>query len=148
MPDITFEVEGVQYVIPRDQWIERIDGKCVIKFMHGPRKSEWILGINFFNLYYTVFDYENKQVGFAKSKDFGKESAKAFTKWFRMSSAKRHLLNLDGTTSPTDHKFTAIVVGLSLTFIAVVWMVCRTNRRKIKASVEESTESLSYKQKL
>jgi len=27
----------------------------------------WIMGMNFFNDYYTVFDYEQNRLGFAKS---------------------------------------------------------------------------------
>lgn len=61
IPDIHFTIDGVEYKINRDMWFERADdvGKCVIKIMHGPHKPYWILGLNFFNNYYTVFDYKN-----------------------------------------------------------------------------------------
>ena len=73
IPDITFEMDGSQYIIPRDMWYERGENnQCVIKFMHGPGKSQWILGLNFFTNYYTVFDYESYRIGFAKSTNWMK----------------------------------------------------------------------------
>ena len=63
-----------------------MDGdKCVIKFMHGPREDHWILGLNFFNNYYTVFDYENKQIGFVESINLGKPTSKTFINWLLAS---------------------------------------------------------------
>jgi hypothetical protein len=67
IPDIQFDIGSETYTIPRDKWFERAGGQCVIKFMHGPHKDYWILGLNFFENYYTVFDYENMQIGFADS---------------------------------------------------------------------------------
>ena len=48
------------------------------KFMHHPGRSMWILGLNFFNNYYTVFDYQNQSIGFAKSKNFGRKDTSSF----------------------------------------------------------------------
>ena len=67
IPDISFKIHGDSYSIPRDKWVERGSGQCVVKFMHGPHKDYWILGLNFFENYYTVFDYENQSIGFADS---------------------------------------------------------------------------------
>ena len=71
--DIHFTINGDDYLIPRDSWFERVASsqKCVVKFMHGPGKEYWILGLNFFSSYYTVFDYENSSIGFAKSTMYG-----------------------------------------------------------------------------
>lgn len=73
IPDIHFQIAGDDFVIPRDSWYERQESKgvCHIKFMHGPSHNSWILGLNFFNSYYTVFDYEKQQLGFAKSTMYG-----------------------------------------------------------------------------
>jgi hypothetical protein len=59
IPDIDFNIGSETYSIPRDKWFERSGNQCVIKFMHGPHKDYWILGLNFFENYYTVFDYDN-----------------------------------------------------------------------------------------
>lgn len=59
VPDITFTVNGDKFKIPNHNWVERGDGICVLKFMHAPARDDWILGLNFFENYYTVFDYEN-----------------------------------------------------------------------------------------
>jgi len=50
IPNITFKIDGDEFVIPRDQWVDRAYSlnKCVIKLMHAPGRSEWILGVNFF----------------------------------------------------------------------------------------------------
>ena len=73
VPDIKFQINGDEYLIPRESWFERVASsqKCVVKFMHGPGQDYWILGLNFFSSYYTVFDYENMQIGFAKSTMYG-----------------------------------------------------------------------------
>jgi hypothetical protein len=39
--------------------------------MHAPNRPYWILGLNFFQNYYTVFDYENNSIGFAPSINMG-----------------------------------------------------------------------------
>ena len=80
VPDIHFTINGDDFVIPRDSWFERQNSKgvCHIKFMHGPAHNSWILGLNFFNSYYTVFDYEQKRLGFAKSKMYGHPTPMAF----------------------------------------------------------------------
>ena len=92
VPDIHFHINGDDYLIPRESWLERVDasGKCVLKFMHGPNKEYWILGLNFFNSYYTVFDYENQQIGFARSKMYGHPVPLAFIQ----ESASKGLANL------------------------------------------------------
>ena len=49
--------------------------------MHGPHKPYWILGLNFFTNYYTVFDYKNKQIGFAESINLDEPPNKGFINW-------------------------------------------------------------------
>jgi len=52
--------------------------------MHAPGRSMWILGLNFFQDYYAVFDYENKRIGFAESINMGKttsQPSKSFIEW-------------------------------------------------------------------
>lgn len=44
--------------------------KCVFKIMNldFPKSVRfWIMGVSFFHNYYTVFDAENKRIGFATS---------------------------------------------------------------------------------
>ena len=61
IPDITFNMDGTRYMIPRDEWYVREpdSGMCIIKIMNSPVKHDWSLGLNFLTTYYTVFDYEN-----------------------------------------------------------------------------------------
>lgn len=48
VPDITFKMNGQEFVINRDMWYQRQGNECVIKFMHAPGRKHWILGVNFF----------------------------------------------------------------------------------------------------
>jgi len=91
VPAITFKIEGDEYRIDRDMWYERKDSTCVIKFMHAPGRSEWILGVNFFQSYYAVMDYSKNRIGFAKSINFGKAGSRHFIDWALSGS---FLLNL------------------------------------------------------
>ena len=44
---------------------------CGLYIMTSPIISQWIIGLNFFQNYYIVFDNENKRVGLAPSKNIG-----------------------------------------------------------------------------
>jgi len=48
IPDLRFNIQGDEYIMNRDMWYERKEGTCVVKFMHAPGRTEWILGVNFF----------------------------------------------------------------------------------------------------
>ena len=66
-PDLRFEIDGLSYYIPRDSYVIRYFGKCYLKLMTHYTIPFWILGLNFFENYYTIFDQENLKVGFAPS---------------------------------------------------------------------------------
>lgn len=80
MPDINFKVGEQNLMIPREMWFEKVDDTCVAKLMHHPYSKDWTLGLNFFNYYYSVFDYENMQVGLAESNHFGRKIRNTFVK--------------------------------------------------------------------
>ncbi|GKY90536.1 hypothetical protein MPSEU_000027300 [Mayamaea pseudoterrestris] len=70
MPDIVFFIDGNEYTIPGASAVIQAQGTCLFAFMGvdfpkpGP---QWILGDVFMRQYYTVFNYLDQTVQFAKA---------------------------------------------------------------------------------
>jgi len=71
IPDVVFTIGGIEYKIPGKKTVIQAQGTCLFAFMGmdfpapGP---QWILGDVFMREYYTVFNYNDKSIGFAKAK--------------------------------------------------------------------------------
>ena len=60
------------------------------------------MGLNFFENYYTVFDYENLQIGFADSVKKGMHTSDSFMNW-SLGKKKASLMNLISALNTTPH---------------------------------------------
>ena len=74
-PSIKLTVDGnTVYTLTRENYITRRGSQCIVKIMSmqfpkTPIESRfWVMGLSFFNNYYTIFDPQRMQVGFAESK--------------------------------------------------------------------------------
>ena len=71
MPDIVFSIDGADYSIPGPSTVIQAQGTCLFGFMgidFPPPGPQWILGDVFMREYYTVFNYVDETVSFAKAK--------------------------------------------------------------------------------
>ena len=68
-PDIHFNLMGKDYFIPVQDYViyEMATGRCYNLLISIKGLDFYIMGLNFFKNYYTVFDQEHMRVGFAPS---------------------------------------------------------------------------------
>jgi cathepsin D len=70
MPDIVFTIGGNEYTIPGKGTVIEAQNTCLFAFMgmdFPPPGPQWILGDVFMRQYYTVFNYHDETIGFAKA---------------------------------------------------------------------------------
>jgi len=59
-PDLKFVMaDGKEYHVPRETYVSKGGYICSVRLMSIASMDHWILGLNFFHNYYTVFDQEN-----------------------------------------------------------------------------------------
>mmetsp|Transcript_5966 Transcript_5966/g.8477 ORF Transcript_5966/g.8477 Transcript_5966/m.8477 type:complete len:418 (+) Transcript_5966:175-1428(+) len=68
LPNLDFTINGKAWSVPGKDLVIQSGGTCLFAMMGMdiPTGPKWILGDVFMRKFYTVFDYENAQVGFAE----------------------------------------------------------------------------------
>jgi len=69
LPDITFLLESHEFSVPYNFYIRKHDGKCESAITFG-NFDYYVLGIPFMRAYYSIFDMESEQIGFARSVNY------------------------------------------------------------------------------
>lgn len=70
MPDIVFHIKGIDYTIPGKTAVLKAQGMCLfaVMGMDFPKPGpQWILGDVFMRQYYTVFNYLDQTISFARA---------------------------------------------------------------------------------
>lgn len=68
--DLSFPSFGFQigeqkfYMEPKDYLLKHSNGKCSLQIFNGLTSDSWILGTNFLRAYYSIFDMDNRRIGF------------------------------------------------------------------------------------
>ena len=65
LDDLTFSIGGVQVTFTSEEYVRRESKTCSLYLEEG---DNWVLGTSFLTKYYTVFDLEQRRVGFAAAK--------------------------------------------------------------------------------
>jgi hypothetical protein len=76
LPDITFTIDGMDYVMTYKDYVIQVDNhgitECILGIMGAvfpPNFKYFILGDSFMRKYYTYFDKNNDRVGFGLAKE-------------------------------------------------------------------------------
>jgi hypothetical protein len=75
-PDIEFIIGGKPYALSAADYSIPTGELCMFAFM-AIDESTYIIGDLFMRKYYTVFDYENKKIGFATANQWSEEGPDA-----------------------------------------------------------------------
>lgn len=70
-PPLKVQIDNYVYTLNKENYVDRSGRTCYFKLMSldfPPDYRFWVMGITFFHNYYTVFDSDNKRMGFAVSK--------------------------------------------------------------------------------
>ena len=74
-PDLVFTIDGKEFTLPGTAYLARMGSTCVILIDEMQGMELWILGMVFMRTYYTVFDMEKPQIGFAWSVNMPEQSS-------------------------------------------------------------------------
>jgi saccharopepsin len=70
LPNFAFVVDGHSFELTPQEYVMNVEGMCLFAFVGidvpAPAGPLWIMGDVFIRQWYTVFDWGNERVGFAK----------------------------------------------------------------------------------
>lgn len=139
LPSLKFNFAGIEYSLPKTDWLPRREGKCVIQIMR--QEGQLFLGINWFNTYYTAFDMEKKRIGFAESvySNLSPAESKEFNAKVLVNLSSTDLADWNSLIeqNATENKFETatimLVAAVALVFGAIVYWSYRKQQKRSRA---------------
>uniref|UniRef100_A0A8C6DMW2 Peptidase A1 domain-containing protein n=1 Tax=Moschus moschiferus TaxID=68415 RepID=A0A8C6DMW2_MOSMO len=65
LPPVIFTINGIDYSVPAEAYIQKISKTLCLSSFHGDNTNRWILGDVFLRLYFSVYDRGNDRIGLA-----------------------------------------------------------------------------------
>ncbi|ELR61728.1 hypothetical protein M91_07935, partial [Bos mutus] len=65
LPPVIFTINGIDYSVPAEAYIQKISNSLCLSTFHGDDTDKWILGDVFLRLYFSVYDRGNNRIGLA-----------------------------------------------------------------------------------
>ena len=118
---MTIRIDDVEYFMPRESYLNRKgNDQCELAIMNDANEYKWVLGLNFFTNYYTVFDMEEERVGFAVNR-YAHPRVKEFHKGTPLYNSTVSLAaDVAATAASKDVKSTHVVTKDS---IGNIWCI-------------------------
>lgn len=74
LPSVSIYIDGTKFEVDKDAYTQRCvwdggDSLCDFYIEVADYTNELLIGDGFFNRYYTYFDIQNLEIGFAKNKE-------------------------------------------------------------------------------
>lgn len=129
-PDFRIEIDGKVYFMPFENYVQKqsIWGfeKCILKVMTSKMLPFYIMGLNFFENYYTVYDKEDKRVGFSISRSANSRIFELYEREAKQKQEETQFVGVtdDGVVDDGEWTTTSLCLGtLAASFSTAIAIV-------------------------
>jgi hypothetical protein len=133
-PPLELVMGGQTYYIPMESYLMYNNGEIIFMIMTMPSSGFsidfWILGLNFFHHYYTVFDMDEQRVGFAPSIASPESKVSRVTTLLGLNTANQMEFERVTGTKPVSRTGVALII-LSIAMLAGLVLKKVANKKKV-----------------